>query len=158
MIDDEEEVETEVRTDAEGRRYGVLKSKVPLDKRVAYFAFDREAQEEAQRARYLNSMGALGVLEARAKADKLKSGVSSAQYEYALFISENPWAVANHPAAPKRRQWAILAFAAALVVCVIAAAALRPHPPLAGGSKAPAEVAVEEGAVHPGGGERRQIK
>jgi hypothetical protein len=132
MIDDEEPVDgpepRDVRVDDEGRRYVVLRDKVPIDKNVAYFAFDREAQEEAARARYLNQMGALGVLEARAKADALKSACSKTQYEYALFISENPWAVANHQLAPKRKPWAILAFAGVLVLAVIAAAAVRPSP------------------------------
>ena len=141
MIDDEEpvrgddDVETEYRVDNKGRAYGVFKPKPKIDQKVAYFVFDRDAQEDATRIRHLNSLGAVGALEAKAKHDALKATLSRAQHEYALWASENPWTVPGYlvPEQPKRSWFSgAVLFATTLIAAAVVAFFIRsssaPHP------------------------------
>lgn len=161
--DDDEAVEAddfelETKVDEQGRTVGVFKSKPKVDKKVAYFVFDRDSREEAEKVRYLNSMGAIGVLEAQAKGSHLKAAVDKTRYEYALFISENPWAVPGYgqvtPPEPKRWFSGAVLFATVLLCGVVVAVFIRsspakaPHPtlPPAGESAAGASPPPQDSA------------
>lgn len=147
-----EEFETEYRIDDQGRKVGIFKPKVRPDKNVSYFMFDREAREKADQIRYLNGLGAVGVLQAKMQHDLLKSGLSKAEYEYALWASENPWTVPGYlqQQQPKRSVNGVLLFALVIVAAAVAAALLySTRPTLPASADARPERAPETANLEP---------
>ena len=102
----------------------------PVSGQVSY-VLDRESEERAAAIRRLNELGALGMMENRARFDALRAARSKAELELASFADRNPW-VLSPPAGVSRSSQALMTVFFAglvLVATVVAAAKYQRNPP-----------------------------
>jgi hypothetical protein len=143
----------DIQVDEHGDRFKVLRSKPRLDKDVAYYAFDKDAEDHARRVSYLNEVGPIGILEKRMQGDRLKSQVSRSEYEYALFCKENPWYMTGVHAPADRPRWQVIALAfgfGVVLVGILYASIARPSPdrrPPQAAPEAPPAALEQQGRV-----------